>query len=151
MPRGFIGNAAAKYLRQVSNAHESAVSAGMKRPSHAPPGPRGRRLPFGPEDAFRGSFTVGHRNSSNIVTDREEYAAICNKIDQAEDRMGECLHKTALEIEAMCQTIFVLPRVVPRCVGISDAIKQSLNQFRSLTLDAIIHIRNFARDITDIG
>jgi len=40
---------------------------------------------------------------------------------------------------------------VPGCLNISDSIKRSLGEFRSLTEDALIQTRNFAGDISNIG
>ena len=151
MPNGFIGRAAAKYLSQVSNAHSNAVSATSQTPSHAPPGPRVRRLPFTPDDAFNGNFSTGRGDSSNIVVNQEEYEAACRTIDQIDDKIGECLYRTAREIEHMCQTSFILPAAVPRCMNISDSVKNSLNEFRTVTHDAIVEIRRFAREIDEIG
>ena len=98
-----------------------------------------------------GSFTTGRGNSSNIVASQAEYETVCNMLDQADDRMGECLYKTAMEIEAMCQTSYILPAAVPRYMSVSDSVKRSLGEFRALTEDTTIQTRRFAREITSIG
>ena len=151
MPRGFAGSAATAYLGKASDAHKQAIAAGRKVPPSIPMGPRERSLPFGPEDAKTGTFTTGRGDSSNVVVSQGEYEIICNMVSQVDDRVGECLYNVAMEIEAMCQTSFVLPTAVPRCLNISDDVKRSLGQFRSLTEDAVMQARRFAREITEIG
>jgi len=154
MPRGFIGRPATAYLTQTSNAHKRAVDTGTQHAAAAPSNAnlRVRMLPFEPEEANRGGpVATGRGNSSNIVVSQSEYIAISRMISQADDRMGECLYSISNEIEALCQTAFVLPDAVPRCLDISDSVKRSLGQFRSVTEDAVMQARNFARDITDIG
>jgi len=50
----------------------------------------------------------------------------------------------------MCTEDYRLPWVVPRCLNITSHVKSSMSQFRSLTEDALIQARGFARDITEI-
>jgi len=166
MPRGFIGNAAARYLGQAHTAHTNAVNVSRQAPEGVQRAdsvgrpvvgssllavPRERRFPFEPEDAFVGGFTVGRGNSSNIVANESEYAQVCQMIDNADDKMGECLYKVAMEIEAMCQTAFVLPTAVPRCMNISDSVKRMLSDFRTITYDIYAEARRFASAITGVG
>jgi len=170
MPRGFVGRPAAKYLGQTTDAHRTAVTAGNQTTqqtqarmaatatdSQAPPllansaNPRERQLPFGPEDATTGSFTTGRRNSSNIVVNEQEYESITRRVSQTDEQLGECMYKIAQEIEALCQASFILPSAAPRCMSVSDDVKRSLGQFRSVTEDMVIQARRFAREITSIG
>jgi len=94
---------------------------------------------------------TGIGNSTNIVVDESLYRDTTNKVDSIDDKMGECLYRTALEIEEMCRTIFILPQAAPRCLGISDEVKRSLGEFRALTDEANLLANRFARDINDIG
>jgi len=189
MPRGFVGNAANRYLSGVSEARENAIDAGNRivtransanarnqimAPAHAMNAnsqtltpmsaaratsrtlpaltiPRERPLRFSPEDAHTGSITLGHGNSSNIVADYNEYMAVCWAINKAEENMGYCLHGVAAEIEALCQSAFVMPAAVPRCLNISENVKRSVEQSRYLTDDVLMESRRFADDITSIG
>ena len=154
MPKGFSGRAALRYLTDTTQAHNQATSAASSPPVSSPPSPSPRHLPFTPEDARvskGGRHITGQGNSNNIVVDQDEYEAICNKINQADDKIGESYYRIALEIEQLCQTSFILPSVVPRCLNICNNIKDSLGEFRSLTEDATLEMRKFARDITDIG
>ena len=151
MPRGFIGRAAAAYLGQVSQAHTNAVSASRQTPAHAPDGPWERQLPFALDEAFTGGLTPRRGDSSNIVVSQQDYEDVCYAINKADDKIGECLYRVATEIEAMCQTSFILPAAVPRCLNISDSVKNSLGQFRALTDDATIQARRFAHEIISIG
>jgi len=152
MPRGFIGEAAALFLGRVSKAHTNAIDAGRQVPAHAPASPREGRLPFEPEEAFTGGrIATGRGDSSNIVVARSNYDAIQSTINKAEDRIGECLYYTAIEIEALCQTAFILPAAVPRCLNISETVKRSLGDMRATAEDATLLARNFAREMTEIG
>jgi len=150
MPRGFIGLAAALYLGRVSEAHTEATDAGKQRPAHAPPAPRDRVLPFTPQEAFTGRHTVGRGDSSNIVSDQRDYQQACYLIDQADYRMGHCIHQTITEIEELCRTSFILPAAAPKCTGVSDSVKQSLGRFGAVTSDATMQALNFAREIAEV-
>jgi len=152
MPRGFAGRHAVAYLGQVSEAHTEAIGVGRQQvPDETLRSPRERQLPFGPEDATVGSFTTGRGNSTNIVASQSEYESVSRLVSQADEKMGECLYGIAMEVESLCQTSFILPEAVPGCLNISDSIKRSLGEFRSLTEDALIQTRNFAGDISNIG
>jgi len=167
MPRGFIGKPAARYLGQATDAHRNAVNAGNQTSqqvqarmntaaasSQTPQllaSPRERRLPFGPEDANTGSFTTGRRNSSNIVVDEHEYQSITSRVSQTDEQLGECMYRIAQEVEALCQSSFILPSAASRCMSVSDDVKRSLGQFRSVTEEMVIQTRRFAQEITDIG
>jgi hypothetical protein len=154
MPRGFSGGQAAKYLGQVSDAHTRAAASGSQIATNAPSNAnlRTRQLPFGPEDAMNGgAVATGRGNSSNIVASQREYEAVSNRVSQADDRVGECVYSISNDIEALCQTAFILPTAAPRCLNVSDDVKRSLGQFRAMTEDVIAQARVFARDITGIG
>ena len=152
MPNGFFGVGATRYLNRVSQAHSAAVTATSNTPSHAPPGPRTRQMPFTAEDAHTGArvSVLNRGDSSNIVVSREEYARICQQLDQADDRIGECIYRIASRIRAMNETIFRLPRATPQCQGISSEVSGSLGEMRSLTEEIILRTRRFANDITEI-
>ena len=108
------------------------------------------QMPFSPEEAKSGGFTTGKGNSSNIVADSREYQEISRKISDVDDRMGQCLYSVALEIEAMCQSAYKLPWAVPRCLNISNSLKASLGEFRSLTEEATHKMCAYSREITEI-
>jgi len=152
MPRGFTGDAASLFLRSVSQAHTNATDASRGTPDHAPPGPRTRPLPFEPEEAFTGGrVSTGRGDSTNIVVNYEDYDAIHRNIDRAEDNVGQCLYDITQEIEAMCQTSFILPAAVPRCLNVSDSVKHSLGNMRSMTYETTMEACKFAREITNVG
>jgi len=150
MPNGFSGRAATRYLTEVNDAHSEAASASRQTPVATPRDLGAKQMPFSPGEAKGGSFITGKGNSSNIVADRGEYEEISHKISEVDDRMGHCLFSVAQEIEAMCQSAYKLPWAVPRCLNISNGIKSSLGEFRSLTEEATQKISTYARDITEI-
>jgi len=154
MPRGFIGRPATIYLTEASTAQSRAQEAGTRVAENAPSNTsmRTRNLPFEPAEGIRGGFvSTGRGNSSNIVVSQGEYEAIAQRISQADHNIGACIYNVIGEIETLCQTSFILPDAVPRCLNISDSVKKSLNEFREITEEAVIKARNFARAIDDIG
>lgn len=169
MPRGFIGMHAVRYLGQTTEAHRTAINSGNQTSQETQArmiaqtdgqtnqmfeeniNTRERQLPFSPEDATTGSFTTGRRNSTNIVADEHEYNIICQRVSQTDDQISECMYKIAQEIETLCQTSFILPVAVPRCMNVSNDVKSSLSQFREVTDEIILQTRRFAREITSIG
>ena len=160
MPRGFTGQPATAFLTFADDAQTRAINTSSRVSADVSDTPsagtasriRNRQLPFEPQQATQGGLVPsGRGNSSNIIVSEREYESITRLISQADDRLGECLYNVANEIELMCQTIFVLPDAVPRCLNISETIKRSLGQFRSMTEDAALQTRNFVREITSIG
>jgi len=163
MPNGFFGNAARRYLTQVTTVHTRAVAAAQKCQEEIPDDmpnnmssnitgmARMRQLPFTPEDGFTGRATTGRGDSSNIVVDEHEYNEVVRRLCQIDDAIGECIYKTAAEIEELCQTIFVLPSVAPRCQDISHRLKNMLREYAELTAELELKTRSFAREITEIG
>ena len=154
MPNGFIGVGSRRYLQDVSSAHSNAVTATSNTPSHAPTGPRAVRLPFTEDDAATRISSMfvgqGRGDSSNIIVDQPAYQEICTMLDRADDRMGECIYRTAMAIQNMCETILMLPQATPRCLGISNAVRDSLGELRSLTEDIILQTNRFAREVVEI-
>ena len=152
MPRGFAGPPAISYLTKANDASREATRAGSNLPVHAPPGPRKRNMPFPPDDAdFGRGFSSGVGNSSNIVADMHEYNAICNAISRTDDQISDVLYRMTVEIETMCQTIFKLPRAIPRCLNISSSVKNMLGDFREVTDEATMEARGFVRALMEIG
>jgi len=154
MPDGFRGNAPVQYLTEAEVAHKGAVDEKGRitasAPSRRPPRQVMQRLPYGPHDARSGGNATGIGNSSNIVADNGEYAALARDISQVDNAMSECLNSVALEIEGMCETIYILPETVPRCTSHADVVKSALNEFRSLTGETLTIACAFAWDATAI-
>ena len=154
MPSGFKGNAPMQYLTESATAHKGAVDEKGRitasAPSRRPPRQVMQRLPYEPHDARSGGNATGIGNSSNIVADNGEYAALAKLISRVDDDMGECLNRVALGIDEMCKTIYILPETVPRCISYAEAIKSALGEFRSLTEDALTIATTFARNTTGI-
>jgi len=153
MPRGFSGRAAAMYLGEVQTAQTTATEATKKTAASTPNiNIRERALRHEPEDAlnFSGRVATGQNNSSNIVVDRDEYYDICYKIANVDENVAQTLYDVSMEIAVMCQTVFRLPAAVPRCLGISESVKTSLGDLRSITEDALMKARTFAQRIDNI-
>jgi len=162
MPRGFVGQPATKYLTLANEAHANStnnaaqtgarVAATALGSANTASRLRIRQLPFEPAEGATGSpVPTGRGNSSNIVVSQQEYESLTNMISQADYRVGECMYNVAKEIELLCQTVFMLPSAVPRCLNISDSVKNSLGEFSGVTEDCTLQTRGFARAITDIG
>jgi len=154
MPRGFMGRPATAYLTKVSSGHSKATEKSTRIATNAPSNAvvRERRLPFEPSEGNSGGLVpTGRGNSSNILVSQSGYDVITRMISQADDKVGECMYNIAQEIEALCQTAFVLPDAVPRCLNISETVKKSLGEFREVTEDAGMQMRRFAHEIDSIG
>ena len=161
MPRGFSGPHAVDFLTRASIAHSQAQASSGRTTTTAPVPDRmatqtgrltTRPLPFSPEDGNSSGFvSTGRGTSDNVVVDRQEYESISRVLSHADERIGECIYNISNEVEALCQTAFILPTAVPRCMNISDSVKRTLGEFRSVTEDSVIQIRSFAREITEIG
>lgn len=152
MPNGFSGNAAVRYIGHAATAHTRALGVAQQEvPQGAPRMVRVREFPFTPEAAITGRFVVGRGDSSNIVVNQEAYDQVARMISSIDDHIGECIYRTAAEIEEMCRSIFVLPTVSPECLNFCNTVKTSMGNFRGLTEDAALATRSFAREITEIG
>jgi len=154
MPRGFIGRPATAYLTEASSIHSRAMDSGNRITNNAPSNAnlRARQLPFEPSEGTSGGFApAGRGNSSNIVVSQTEHESVSRMISQADDKLGECIYNVSNEVEILCQTAFILPTAVPRCLNISENIKKSLGEFRGVTEDAVLEARKFAQEISDIG
>ena len=166
MPNGFAGIAAKAFLTTVHVAQRRTQevikenddqNAGIaaRTPStrvqrdaaHA----RVELLPFNPADALTGRFVTGHRNSTNIVVSRAEFATIARTLQQIDEDLGRCIYETAKEIEDMCNTIFIMPSVSPKCKEIACAVRESMSTYRNASDDLAIECNKFANDMSDIG
>jgi len=153
MPTGFIGPPARRYLTQATQDHTRATNVLTQAPTGqgVPTLRQARNLPFSPEDANTGTTNFGRGGTGNIAVNQQDYETISRQVSQLDDKIGHCIYTATTEIEEICQTIFRLPSATPRCMNISDKVKTSLGQFRSVTEDAGLQIRRFASDITNIG
>ena len=155
MPSGFSGRAATVYLNGVTQAHTRAATTGARLVDRAPSQIKmlPTRLPFTADDStprMMALTSTGHGNSGNVVVDQNEYEALTRRISQTDDKMGQCLFNIANEIEMLCRTAFALPSATPRCMNISNTVKRTLGEFRSLTEDMVMQTRRFAREIVNI-
>jgi len=165
MPNGFAGNGARAFLTSASKAHLRVSDVIEENNKHTDEilgaTPRNRatpisrlrlqRLPFGPEDADSGRHMVGHRNSTNIVANRDEYFAAAQAIRTVDETLGECIYAAVRDIEDMCGTIFILPSATPQFLDIACTIKDTLGNFRDGSESLAHECRLFATEITDIG
>ena len=151
MPNGFSGHAARRYLDDVAQAREQAVSVTRDMPSGSPPAPRPRPLPFSSDSAGSGQFSTGQGSSDNIVVSQADYDALAYKLYQIDERVSDCLYQCAKQVEEMCDTIFIMPVVGPRCKHIAGGVVECLGQLRALTDDVGASAKKFAAEIMEIG
>ena len=155
MPNGFFGPAARQYLTLAAKAHGDSTESVQQAREGVPPDPRdrhlrARHLPFERGAGSSGAFSTGWGNSNNIVVSQGEYDKIMGDMDRVDYAMGECIYKTATEIETLCETIFHLPRVAPQCKNISQTVKGLLNEYVALTDELRIQTRKFAQEMVEI-
>ena len=161
MPRGYVGQPCWRYLNEVSDAisdakpvHNQNPFSNLSNRAVSPPSlaPRRNKFPpHTPDTAKSGSFSTGIGNSSNIVVEQNEYDSILTQINQIDDAIGLELYNIVLEIEAMCEVDYVMPLTVPRCLLISNAVKNSLSDFRALTDECLTKVRYFISGIMGVG
>ena len=161
MPRGYVGQPCWRYLNEVSDVfsdakpiHNHNPFSNLSNRAVSPPNLASRRNkfpPHTPDTARSGSFSTGAGNSTNIVVEQSEYEHILAQINQIDDTIGRELYNIVLEIETMCETEYVMPLTVPRCLLITTAIKSSLSDFRALTDECLIKVRYFISGIMGIG
>jgi len=162
--RGFAGNSAEHFFNRTNEAVSRASESHKQEPledysySHIPPvrlpSTPNQRPPFPEGGGTAGAASVRHPtgkgNSSNIVMDPFVYEEIARRADMLDDQAGAGLYRIASAIEEMCRASFVMPEAVPQILAITDRVKGSLGQFRSLTEDANIQTRKFADEIMGI-
>ena len=161
MPDGFIGTPAGSYLDDADTALTTAEPIHSRDPFQnlsnravPPPGLPARtnkQSPHPPGTAKSGGHTTGVGSSSNIVVGEGEYDAIKQQIDQIDEAIGQELYNIAMEIEALCNGAYVLPKAVPKCLLVSMGIKSSMSNFRSMTAEAVIKLQSFVQGIMAIG
>ena len=157
---GFLGNSAAEFIRETNLAMNEAIEEHNKDPfegesfNEYPPPPLGsvhnERVPFSDESTAEGRYSVGVGTSDNVVVDNDEYEDITRVVDQIDEQAGSDLFRAAEAIETMCSSIYIVPVTVPRVLAITNQLKNSLREFRSLTEEANIHTRRFANEIREI-
>jgi len=165
MPNGFAGVAAKAFLTAAHAAQDRTQEITEENDKQnqdiAGRTPRNRiqpvrqahvpLLPFEPADALTGRFVTGHRNSTNIVVNRSEYATIARTLQQIDEDLGMCIYETAKEIEDMCNTIFVMPNVSPKCMEIACTVRESMSSYRDASGDLAMECNKFASDMSEIG
>jgi len=133
MPNGFIGTPTANYLEDVANTLSVAGPIHSRDPFQTlsnravPPPTLPERIntqpPHPPETARSGRYFTGAGSSENIVVEEIDYHSILQLIDQIDDDIGYQLYQIAIAIDTMCETSYILPRTVPKCLVISMGIK----------------------------
>ena len=161
MPRGFSGKIVEHFFSNTSAALDMANMAHSRDPfegmaSNRVPlpnmsTPRNISAPFTVEDAWSNAMharRVG--NCSNVVVDHQLYGDAVSRVDVIDDQAGADIYMIANAIEDMCARIFVVPETVKRILAVTDQLKGSLGQFRSLTEDANIDMRRFVGAISAV-
>ena len=158
--KGFTGTIAANFSNRTNEAISKASEVHNKNPFEGrnyirvqPPrlsSPLNQQAPFAVEGSNSVRHFTGVGNSTNIVMEQALYTHVVREVDKADDNAGENIYKCCIEIEQMCQNIFVVPETISRILAITGQVKSSLGQFRSMTEEINIHTRNFARAMTEI-
>ena len=151
MANGFAGNAPRKFMTTVHKAVSEANSTWRSEAAVGRVDAYPRKLPFDPRDGNRGSFILGRGSSANIVADSRTYEQIARGLYSADDQMGQCIFRVSTAIEAMCDTIFILPRTNAQCRRVTETLKNALNQYQDLSDELIRLTRNYGREIVSIG
>lgn len=142
MPDGFIGNACSKYLNVVENAmtesrndHNKNPFADLPKSDTPPPQLKDKQnffIKHEPESSLTGGYSTNYGNENNIVLDREVYSEIIYMLKKTDTQTVEDLHNIVTQIEQMCETIYIVPSVLPKLLEIVKNIKESLSEYRDL-------------------
>lgn len=160
MPDGFIGNSSKKYLTSVSEALSDAHAVHSKDPYNGasggdtPPPPLPSRsnqnAEYSPDTALSGGYSTGVGNETNVVLDQDMYEDILLRIRKTDSNIAERLHDIILEIEEMCETIYIVPSTLPKYLRIVDKVKASLSEFQSLSEQVENQSRSFVNEIVSV-
>ena len=161
MPDGFRGRPTRRYLTDVENTINNASAAHIRNPFEGmvfssvspPPLPHrtNQRVPESSAFADSGSFVTSVSTIANIVVSDSIYDELMQKINLVDESVCEMLYNTSYEVEEMCQSVYIVPRTLPRFLRILRDIKQSLGEFRLLTGAVEASARSFVTDINGIG
>ena len=139
------------YLNKIYELHTQAASAASETAPSAPAGPRIITLPFSPSTAFSGSHVTGHGNSSNVVSEQNEYGLYAKSVVEANDRAGQTIYDSSNTVQGMTATVFVLPQAAPRIVNGTTDVTAALLTFRAATEEMSSSARGFAGEIVSVG
>lgn len=160
MPYGFIGEASRKVLTTASDALTNAAAVHNQNPYRSssggacapPPLPVRNNHSAGnsPDTAMGGGYQTGVGNQTNVVVDQSAYDEILQKIQVTDARIAEDLYNLAVQIEQMCETIYIVPATLPKYLAIVDRVKGSLGEFQSLTEDARLRAHQLVEEMINI-
>jgi len=106
--------------------------------------------PHSPDSAESGGYSTGIGNSSNVVVDGNTYDEILQRIRMIDAETAESMYNIAVQIEEMCQSIYIVPSTLPKYLAIVDKVKASLGEFQSLTDEARSFANGFVEEVTHI-
>ena len=160
MPSGFSGVACQKYLTMIGTAMTSAHSAHSSPPvfagteSEAPPpalpATPNHNPPHSPETANMGGYSTGVGNQSNIVVKQNDYDEVLRKIQMTDAKIAEEIYNLAIQIEEMCETIYIVPQMRPKYLEYTIKAKSWLSAFQSLADDARTSGHQFVSEVVQI-
>jgi hypothetical protein len=161
MPYGFVGKACKAYIEAVSEALSAAGDEHSKDPfsacnSDVVPLPslpirNNQKPPYELDNASNGGHATGVGNQTNIVVDRDLYNEILNKISADDTNTANELYKVISRIEQICASNYNLPKTLPNYQSVLDSVKNSLEEFRSLTIEVKNNIDSFVEEIINIS
>ena len=162
MPDGFRGNAAHRYLTDVENALQAAHTAHNQDPFSALGNNPLQPLPFIPNQginitntypshtAHLGGHSLGVNSSSNIVSDRDRYGVVMQRMLRFDRDMEGHVRSVSNLANKLCQVSYQIPQTTPRVVGILRAVINSLTSFTSPTRTINTQTRAYAQELTQI-
>ena len=161
MPDGFVGKASEKYLEALAIAlfiatveHNHDPFTGCHGDSPSPPSLPFRNnqpTPYEPDSARSGSHATRAGNKTNIAADQSSYNSILKEIRETDAQVANELYSVMMEINELCETVYIIPITKPRYLSIMNYVKNSLSEFLTLTNHAETETNNFVEKIIDIG
>jgi hypothetical protein len=94
--------------------------------------------------------STGVGTSRNIVMDSEEYYRIAKHLYQLDDVIGQCAYQTALDIEKMCETTYIMPLVNAQIRQTTELFKSMLYEGQAMSEALMTQTRRYAEEIVEI-
>jgi len=135
MTDGFIGFAAKNYSQMMQTTAQMAGSMiGSISGTGGVSGASSTAFAGKMSAAIGGrGFRLGVGTSENVVVRDDVYNAALNQITQLDGLMAERLEQTIMQIEDMCDTIFIAPETTPRARAVLGAVRRTLPEFMGVT------------------
>ncbi|MDR1797553.1 MAG: hypothetical protein LBR44_08980 [Clostridiales Family XIII bacterium] len=158
MPYGFFGKAAEGFLLDVTGALRAAAARHSENPlagvgAGAVPQPS-LPAPVNKTNPFAGGGGDGHAagvgSHTNVVLDNSVYAAISREIFSVDEGVNKALDSAILDLEALCEASYAMPKARPAFLTATGLLKSSLSESGAFADEAGRTARRLAEDLSAV-